>query len=73
MTALLEKAVHEISSLPNEQQDALASLILEEMESEAKWDKLFSESQSQLSKLASRAIEDYKTGKTTPWQDNGEI
>ena len=73
MTALLEKAVHQISSLPNEQQDTLASLILQELQSEAKWDKLFAETQSQLFKLASQAINESKAGKTTLWPDNGEI
>ncbi len=64
MTALLEKALNEAKALPAAEQDALASLILEEIKSENRWDELFAGSQSQLSKLAEIAITEYKSGKT---------
>lgn len=44
MTALLQRAIAETSKLSDEQQDAIASLILEELEDEAKWDAKFSNS-----------------------------
>jgi hypothetical protein len=65
MTALLEKALHQVNALPPEEQDAVASLILEEIESEKRWDELFAGSQGQLSQLAEQAITAYKAGKTT--------
>ena len=65
MTALLEKAFSKIKTLTPEEQDALAALIFEEMESEKKWDEMFASSQDQLAKLAKQAVADYKAGKTT--------
>ena len=64
MTALLEKAMNEINALPPEEQDAVASLILEEIESEKRWDELFAGSQGQLARLAEQAIAEYKAAKT---------
>ncbi len=66
MTALLEKAMKHANSLPPEEQDAVATLILEEIESEKHWDKLFAGSQGQLARLAEEAIAEYKAGKTKP-------
>jgi len=66
MTALLEKAMNEINALPPEEQDAVASLILEEIESEKRWDELFAGSQGQLARLAEQAIAEYKAAKTKP-------
>ena len=64
MTALLEKAMNHVNALPPEEQDAVASLILEEIESEKRWDELFAGSQGQLAILAEQAIAEYKAGKT---------
>jgi hypothetical protein len=61
MTALLEKALSRANSLPPEGQDALAFLILEEIESEKCWSELFTGSQSELSKLAQQAIAEYQS------------
>ena len=66
MTALLEKALNQVNALPPEGQDALASLILEEIKPEQRWDELFAGSQGELSRLAEQAIAEYKAGKTTP-------
>ena len=65
MTALLEKAMNQVSTLPPEEQDAVALLILTEIESEKRWDNLFASSQEPLSRLAEQAIAEYKAGKTT--------
>ena len=64
MTALLEKAMNHVNALPPEEQDAVAALILEEIESEKHWDELFAGSQGQLAQLAGEAIAEYKAGKT---------
>jgi hypothetical protein len=52
-----------VTALPPEEQDAVASLILEEIESEKHWDELFAGSQGQLTQLAEQAISEYKAGK----------
>ncbi len=64
MTQLLEKVLCEVYKLPPEQQDAIATIILEELEDERRWDKAFAESQEILSKMASEALEEHRRGKT---------
>jgi hypothetical protein len=66
MTKLLEKAFSEAGRLPDRDQDVLASIIIEEMLSEQKWDKAFANSQDQLEKLADEALAEFREGKTTP-------
>lgn len=41
MTELLERAVKKVRALPDGGQDTIATLILEELEDEARWDKTF--------------------------------
>jgi hypothetical protein len=64
MTALLEKAVQRARELPEEQQDALALMLLEEMEDEARWDETFSrpESHDMLRDMAAEAMKEYHAG-----------
>ena len=58
--------MNHVNALPPEEQDAVASLILEEIESEKRWDELFADSQERLARLAEEAIAEYKAGKTKP-------
>ena len=41
MTQLLQTAIDKLKKLPQEEQDAFALRILEEIEGDAKWDELF--------------------------------
>ena len=59
----MEKAEH----LPDSEQQALAQLILSEIE----WENSFANSQGKLSSLANEALEEYKKGKSKP-MDFGE-
>jgi len=63
MTPLLEQAIVKVTQLPSLQQDAIASLILEELLDELEWDNRFAESQNQLAKLAKKAREDHQAGR----------
>jgi hypothetical protein len=65
MTKLLEKAFKKASELPEAEQNALAKWLLEELESEKKWEKQFAESEDVLDRLADEAVETHKKGKTT--------
>jgi hypothetical protein len=56
MTTMLEKAFAEASRLPDIEQNALARWLLEEIESERKWDNLFAESEDELGRLALEAL-----------------
>lgn len=64
MTALLEKAVSKAATLPDDQQDALASLLLEEIEDEARWDDAFARTQDTLAALAAEAMDEHRAGET---------
>jgi hypothetical protein len=66
MTKLLEKALEEVAKLPPSEQDAVATILLEELASEQRWAGLFAKSQDKLAKLAEEAIAEYKAGSTKP-------
>ena len=63
MTQLLEKVLTEVHKLPPEKQDAIAAVILEELEDAQLWDKAFSESQDKLAELAQKVRTDIKAGR----------
>jgi aspartate/glutamate racemase len=64
MTKLLEEVFEKVSQLPDKEQDAVASLVLEELSSEQQWDESFERSQDVLAGLASEAINEFDQGKT---------
>ena len=66
MTELLEKAIKKVGRLPKSQQNAIAEMIMEEIEDEKKWESKFKSSQNKLSKLAEEAVDEYKKNKTEP-------
>ena len=53
-----------VAALPKTEQDAFASFILAELESEQRWDSLFAGSQNLLSELAAQAVAEGAEGKT---------
>ncbi len=69
MTKLLEKALKKVSSLPKEEQDAIASQVLAELEDEAAWAKRFANAQGKLHRLADEALAEHRQGKTRPLDD----
>ncbi|MCP4106027.1 MAG: hypothetical protein GY749_10895 [Desulfobacteraceae bacterium] len=64
MTHLLEQAFTEASKLPETDQNMLARWLLDELESEKRWSRLFAESQDLLSQLADEALEEFEQGRT---------
>jgi hypothetical protein len=65
MTALLEKAIAEISKLPPDKQEEVASWVLAELDSESRWSKAFEGSQSELERLGEQALAEHRAGRTT--------
>lgn len=55
MNALLTKALKRVAALPDQAQEAIASLIIEEIEAESAWDKSFADSQDKLGEIVRRA------------------
>lgn len=66
MGKLLERVMVEASKLPDEEQEAFAAFMLAELESERRWDELFSRSQDLLAKMADEARQEYRAGLTEP-------
>lgn len=68
MTDLMDQAVGKIKLLPEADQDAVASLILLELESEECWERLFADPRSAdvLSAMADGALEDIREGRIEP-------
>lgn len=68
MTDTLRIAVAQAEALPEPDQDALAAVILAEIEAEAAWDGLFArpESEALLARMAAEAMDDHDAGRTRP-------
>jgi hypothetical protein len=63
MTQLLQQALSEMQKLPESQQDAIASIILQEIADERLWDESFANSQNQLAAMAQKARADIAAGR----------
>jgi len=70
MTSLLQKAFEVASKLPALEQNILARTVLDEIESEKKWDDLFAESEDFLAQLATEALREEEQGTTTELDPN---
>jgi hypothetical protein len=66
MTALLERAFHEAAQLTDEDQDALAGWLLEELRSEQEWGKRFDASPDLLLDMSREALAEDHRGETEP-------
>lgn len=64
MTHQLEIAFKKASKLPEREQNTIARWLIEEINSDAKWDKLFANSEDQLETLAKNALKNFDNGKT---------
>jgi len=66
MTGLLEQALRRVESLSPEEQDAIASQIIETLDDEEAWARRFRENPSVLRSLAREALEEHRRGETRP-------
>jgi hypothetical protein len=64
MTTALQDAFDQASALPAAQQETLAAILLEEIASEKRWQKVFSESQDTPASMAAEAIAEDERGET---------
>ncbi len=63
MVTLLQEAFELASKLPREKQEALASVWIEEIHADVKWERTFAASQDVLEALADKALEEIAEGK----------
>ena len=66
MTGLLERALRRVESLSREEQDAIASQIMETLDDEEAWARSFRERPALLRSLANEALEEHRRGETRP-------
>jgi hypothetical protein len=66
MTKLLEQAFAKAQSLSESEQDAIARLLMDEIESERRWDELFARSPDRLRALADKAWSEHESGSSEP-------
>ena len=64
MTKLAAEAWEKLQELDDAEQDRLARLILDDIESERRWDELFAKSQDLLGEMAAEAKAEYEAGLT---------
>jgi hypothetical protein len=62
MTKLLEQAVAKVRELPDAEQDAIAQIVMDELESERRWNELLAKSPDKLRKLADQAWAEHESG-----------
>jgi hypothetical protein len=66
MTGLLEEALRRVEALSQQEQDAVASQILETLDDEEAWARSFRENPEKLRALAQKAVEEHRRGETLP-------
>lgn len=67
MTRLLKKVMERIFALPEDEQDAIAGIILEELEDERRWQETFARTQVGLARLAKAAREEIEKDRVFPY------
>jgi hypothetical protein len=71
MTKLLEQAVAKARALPEAEQNAIAQIVIDEIESERQWDALLAKSPEKLRKLADRAWAEHEAGDSQELDPDG--
>lgn len=69
MTTLLEQALEKVGSLPQDEQDAIASQILESLAEEEAWKQRFAANREKLRELATEALQEDARGETRSTND----
>ena len=69
MSTLLEKALEKVVALTQDEQDAIASQILDSLADEDAWKKRFAEKRDVIRRMSREAIEEDERGETAPLDD----
>lgn len=69
MSTLLEKALEKVVALPQDEQDAIASQILDSIADESSWKTRLAEKRDVIRRMAREAIEEDDRGETLPMDD----
>ena len=66
MTRLLEDAFRKVGKLSDDEQNGIASQILETLKDEEAWGKTLRKNPAKLRRLAEKALDEHRRGKTRP-------
>lgn len=66
MSTLLEKALEKVVALPQDEQDAIASQILDSIADESAWKRRLAEKRDVIRRMAREAIEEDDRSETLP-------
>lgn len=66
MTNLLDEAYAAAKELPEEEQEAIGAVLLAEIDADRRWDELFAQPSDVIERMADRALEDHRLGRTLP-------
>ena len=69
MSRLLEKVLERVGTLPEDEQDAIASQILASLADEEAWKARFAEKRDVIRRMAREALEEDAKGETLPLSD----
>jgi len=69
MTTLLEKALQKVGALPEDEQNAIASEILDSLADEEAWKVRLTAKRDRLQQLAREALQEDERGETRPLDD----
>ena len=69
VTTVLRESYELLSRESEERQRAIASLVMQELESERRWDAAFAQSQDALARMADEALAEDERGETHPLDD----
>jgi hypothetical protein len=64
MTKLFQQAVGKVSQLPEADQDAIARLVLDEIESDRRWAEIVGKSTEKLADIADQAWAEHESGES---------
>jgi hypothetical protein len=62
METLADKAIDKLRQLPPEEQEHIAQIVLDEIDSERRWNELFARKGKKLEALAGEAMREYEAG-----------
>ena len=69
MTTLLERALQKVGALPEDEQNAIASEILDSLADEEAWKVRLTAKRDRLQQLAREALQEDERGETRPLDD----
>jgi hypothetical protein len=66
MTNLLDEAYAAAKELPEDEQEMIGAVLLEEINADRRWEELFAKPSDVIERMGDKALEDYRLGRTLP-------